>query len=160
MYDPLFWCFLNLDLAHMFFIFLWMIWESCYLTNLTCWENGKWNFNLFIFLYTCIEPCELVIVLSRMLPRKIGGYLEMLFYLMCSFQDPIEHNEVLHICGKFCGLKFHINPIIKHCFCIPNLGFYKTIFNSSPKRNTLNNPFYVSSQCTLHPKAYHQTNFS
>jgi hypothetical protein len=64
MYDPLLWSILNLDLAHMLYKFLWMTWESHYLANLTFWENG----NEFTrdYLFTCLKPCEFVILLARM----------------------------------------------------------------------------------------------
>jgi len=35
---------------------------------------------------------------------KIGGNLKMLPFLMCWFQDPIEHNKVLHIYGQLCAM--------------------------------------------------------
>jgi hypothetical protein len=42
--------------------------------------------NLLLFWRECSEG-------------KIERNLEMLPLLMCGFQDPIEHNEVLHIYG-------------------------------------------------------------
>jgi hypothetical protein len=66
-----FWCLLNFFLTHIFCRFLWMTWESRYLVNLTCWGNG--NDLTKDYSYTCLEPCELVIVLVGMQPRQNWG---------------------------------------------------------------------------------------
>ncbi len=79
-----------------------MTWEPHYLVNLTCWENG--NDLTKDYLYTCLEPCELVIVLAGMQPRPNWGNLEVLPLLICWFQDLIKHNEVLHIYGQLCDI--------------------------------------------------------